>query len=58
MKVTGTMPRGLSKIRWLDRLKIDMRIYGIDPEMATDKERQSVMVKNIDTTLMVKDGNG
>ena len=57
MKVTGTMPRGLPKIRWLDRPKSDMRIYGINPEMATDKERWSVMVKNVDTTQMVEYGN-
>ena len=44
-------------MRWLDRLKSDMRIYGINPEMATDRERWSVMVNNVDTTQMVKDGN-
>ena len=52
MKVTRTRPRGRPKMRWLDRLKSDMRIYGImiNPEMATDRERWSVMVKNVDTT--------
>ena len=35
-----------------------MRIYGINPEMATDRERWAVMVKNVDTTQMVEDGNG
>ena len=30
MKVTGTRPRGCPKMRWLDRLKSDMRIYGIN----------------------------
>ena len=58
MKVTGTRPKGRPKMRWLDRPKSDMRIYGINPEMATDRERWSVMVKNVDTTLMVEDGNG
>ena len=37
-------------MRWLDRLKSDMRIYGINPEMSTDRERWAVMVKNVDTT--------
>ena len=35
---------------WLVRLKSGMRIHGINPEMATDRERRSVMVKNVDTT--------
>ena len=49
---------GRPKMRWLDRLKSDMRIYGINPEMATDIKRWAVMVKNVDTTQMVEDGNG
>ena len=48
--VTGTRPRGRPKMRWLDRLKSDTRIYSINPEMATDRKRWSVMVKNVDTT--------
>ena len=56
--VTGTRTRGRPKMRWLDRLISDMRIYGINPEMATDRKRWSVMVKNVDTTQMVEDGNG
>ena len=56
--MTGTRPRGRPKMRWLDRLKSDMRIYGINPEMATDRKRWAVMVKNVDTTQMVEDGNG
>ena len=54
----GTRPRGRPKIRWLDKQKSDMRIYGIIPEMATDRKRWAVMVKNVDTTQMVEDGNG
>ena len=50
MTVMGTRPRGHPTMRWLDRLKSDMRIYGINPEMATDRERWAVMVKNVDTT--------
>ena len=50
MTVRGTRPRGRPKMRWLDRLKSDMRIYGINPEMVTDRERWAVMVKNVDTT--------
>ena len=50
MTVTGTRPRGRPKMRCLDRLKSDMRIYVINPEMATDRERWAVMVKNVDTT--------
>ena len=56
--VTGTRPRGRPNMRWLDRLKSDMRIYGINPEKTTDKKRWSAMVKNVDTTQMVEDGNG
>ena len=48
--VTGTRPRGRPKMRWLDEMKSDMHIYGINPEMATDRERWAVMVKNVDTT--------
>ena len=50
MTVMGTRPRGRPKMRWLDRLKSDMRIYSINPEMATDREHWAVMVKNVDTT--------
>ena len=50
MTVMGTRPRGRPKMRWLDKLKSDMRIYGINPEMATNRERWAVMVKNVDTT--------
>ena len=58
--VTGTRPRGRPKMGWLDRLKGDMRIYGINPEnlMATDRKRWAVMVKNVDTPQMVEDGKG
>ena len=48
-------------MRWLARLQSDMRVYCINPDMATDtsdRERWSVMVKNVDTTYMVEDGNG
>ena len=45
MKVTRTRPRGRPKLIWRDRLKSDMHIYGISPEMATDRECWSVMVK-------------
>ena len=48
--VTGTRPSGRTKMRWLDKLKSDTRIYGIKPEMATDRKRWAVMVKNVDTT--------
>ena len=48
--VTGTRPRGRPKMRWLDKLISDMRIYGIKPEMATDRKRWAVMVKKVDTT--------
>ena len=39
-----------TQVRWLDRLQSDMRIYGINPEMVTDREHWAVMVKNVDTT--------
>ena len=54
--MTGTRPGGRPKIRWLDRLKSYMLVYGINPEMATNRKRWAVMVKN--TTQMVEDGNG
>ena len=39
-------------MRWdgLTDWKSDTRIYGINPEMATDRERRAVMVKNVDIT--------
>ena len=51
IKVTGTRPSGRSKMRWLDRLNIDMRISGINPEMATARERWSLMVEKRRHTL-------
>ena len=51
MNVAGTRPRGsLLNRRLLDQLKIDIQIYGINPEMATDRERWSVTAKKVDTT--------
>ena len=57
MKLTRTKPRGRPNMRWLDRLKSDIRIYGINLEMATGRERWSAMVNNVVTTEMVEDGN-
>ena len=34
----------------LDQMMSDMRIHDINPEMATDRERWSVTVKNVDST--------
>ena len=48
MKVEGTRPRGRPMMRWLDRLKSYMHIFGINPEMATDRERWAIMVKNVE----------
>ena len=39
MTVMGPRHRGRPQMRWLDRLKSDMRIYGINPELATDREK-------------------
>ena len=49
----GNPTQRTAKMRWLDRLK-----SGINPEMATDRKRWVVMVKKVDTTQMVEDGNG
>ena len=46
-KVTGTRPRRRPTNRWLDRLKSDMRIYGISPEIATERDRWYVMLKTL-----------
>ena len=35
MNETGARPKGRPKMRWLDRLKSDMRIYGINQEKAS-----------------------
>ena len=40
MKVTGTRPRGRPKMRWLDQLTSDMRIYGINPELVCHGEKR------------------
>ena len=48
MKVTGTRSRGRPKMRWLDRLKSGMRIYGFNPEMPAGRERWAVKAKNVD----------
>ena len=52
----GGDPHNKTHMRWLDRLKSDMHINVINPEMTTDRERWSVMVKNVDNTQMVEDG--
>ena len=58
MTVMGTRPRGRPKMRWLDRLKSGMRIYGINPEMATDRERWAVTeVHNADCSCSLRNGS-
>ena len=52
MKGVGTRIRGRPNMRWLDRLKSDMRIHDINPEIATERERWCDMVKNNDTTVI------
>ena len=36
---SGNKNQRTPKMRWIARLKSNMRIYGINPDMATDRER-------------------
>ena len=51
MKVTGTTPIGRQQIKWLDRLKNGT--YGINPDMATDKESCRVIKTSTPPTVDV-----
>ena len=46
MSMAGTRLGGRSNMIWLGRMKSHMSFHAMNPEMATDRERWSVMVKN------------
>ena len=45
-------------MKWLDWIKSDMHVDGINPNMATDRECWSVKVKIVDISQTVEDKNG
>ena len=49
-RIDGSRPRGRPKLRWMDRLKDDMKKHNIHPEWASDRESWFNMMKNINPT--------
>ena len=45
-RINGSRPRGRPKLRWMDRLKDDMKKNNIRPEWASDRESWVNMMKN------------
>ena len=46
-RIDGSRPRGRPKLRWMDRLKDDMKQNKIRPEWASDRENWFEMMKNV-----------
>ena len=58
-QVPGSRPRGRPKLRWMDRIKQDMKENNICPECATDRESWFIMIRNVNpTTYRGIDGKG
>ena len=49
-QVPGSRPRGRPKLRWMDRIKQDMKENNIRPECATDRESWFIMIRNVNPT--------
>ena len=49
-QVPGSRPRGRPKLRWMDRIKQDMKENNIRPECATDRESWFIMIQNVNPT--------
>ena len=49
-RIDGSRPRGRPKLRWMDRLKYDMKQNNIRPEWASDIESWFNMMKNVNPT--------
>ena len=46
MKVGGMRPRGRPRLRWMDRVRSDLREHRIDPKFAQDRDtwRQAIII--------------
>ena len=42
-------PRGGPRIRWMDNIRRDMILYGLDESMTDDRKEWSTMVAKVDT---------
>ena len=49
-QVPGSRPRGRPKLRWMDRIKQDMKENNIRPECATDRESWFILIRNVNPT--------
>ena len=49
-RIDGSRPRGRPKLRWMDRLKDDMKKNNIRPEWASDRESWFNMMKDVNPT--------
>ena len=49
-RIDGSRPRGRHNLRWMDRLKDNMKKNNIRPEWASDRESLFNMVKNVNPT--------
>ena len=49
MEISGKRPRGRPRIRWMDNIRRDMRLHGLDTSMTEDRKVWSTMVAKVDT---------
>ena len=49
MEIPGNRPRGRPRIRWMDNIRGDMRLHGLDDQMTEDRKVWSTMVAKVDT---------
>ena len=49
MEIPGKRPRGRPRIRWMDNIRRDMILHGLDDKMTEDRKVWSTMVAKVDT---------
>ena len=49
MEIPGKRSRGRPRIRWMDNIRRDMRLHGLDDQMTEDRKVWSTMVAKVDT---------
>ena len=49
MEIPVKRPIGSPRIRWMDNIRRDMRLHGLDESMTEDRKVWSTMVAKVDT---------
>ena len=49
MEIPGKRPRGRPRFRWMDNIRRDMRLHGLDEPTTEDRKVWSTMMAKVDT---------